>query len=327
MFAVMPLAAVLLLRDGTTARATRVGRRASRCAVREPRRGLLAHERSCSPKASCRRRRACSLEPHPIIKLLVVPAQSAAELDRAVRAARPFRHAAVVLARRRRLSSLIMVLGLHLRRARRSTAAALAVRGAAVLPFVAHSVSLAASSQAIGYRTLLPLSGLFLVLFVFGVASVVAARDGSPRAAENALLGVLLVGRRRARAAQRVDADRGAARPRVAALTGRGESLAARRATRSSTSFGRASTTARRSASTPTNTARCRRTPHWAAEEMFKAAMRQRFPNGCRRARATSLATSFGRRRSVLVRLSSRPAQAEEPRASVRRQQTTASRR
>ena len=43
------------------------------------------------------------------------------------------------------------------------------------LPFVAHSVSLAASSQAIGYRTLLPLSGLFLVLLVFGMRAVVRA--------------------------------------------------------------------------------------------------------------------------------------------------------
>jgi hypothetical protein len=43
------------------------------------------------------------------------------------------------------------------------------------LPFVAHSVSLAASSQAIGYRTLLPLSGLFLVLLVFAMRAVVRA--------------------------------------------------------------------------------------------------------------------------------------------------------
>ena len=42
------------------------------------------------------------------------------------------------------------------------------------LPFVAHSVSLAASSQAIGYRTLLPLAGLFLVLFAFGVRATFA---------------------------------------------------------------------------------------------------------------------------------------------------------
>ncbi|MES2626710.1 MAG: glucosyltransferase domain-containing protein [Pseudomonadota bacterium] len=45
---------------------------------------------------------------------------------------------------------------------------------ALALPFVAHSVSLAASSQAIGYRTLLPLSGLFLVLAMFGLRALMA---------------------------------------------------------------------------------------------------------------------------------------------------------
>ena len=61
-----------------------------------------------------------------------------------------------------------------------------------VFPFVAHSVSLAASSQAIGYRTLLPLSGLFLVLFVFGVRAV-ATRFRLPQLAEAGVLGVLIV--------------------------------------------------------------------------------------------------------------------------------------
>ncbi|MEO8465611.1 MAG: hypothetical protein ABI640_09745 [Gammaproteobacteria bacterium] len=59
------------------------------------------------------------------------------------------------------------------------------------LPFVAHSVSLAASSQAIGYRTLLPLSGLFLVLLVFAMRAV--GRAGSVRPATQATaLGVLV---------------------------------------------------------------------------------------------------------------------------------------
>jgi hypothetical protein len=44
-----------------------------------------------------------------------------------------------------------------------------------VLPFLGHAVSLAASSQAIGYRTVFPLSGLVLVLVVFGLRSVVHA--------------------------------------------------------------------------------------------------------------------------------------------------------
>jgi hypothetical protein len=59
------------------------------------------------------------------------------------------------------------------------------------LPFVAHSVSLAASSQAIGYRTLLPLSGLFLVLLVFAMRAVVnagAVRQATQAAALGALV-------------------------------------------------------------------------------------------------------------------------------------------
>lgn len=63
---------------------------------------------------------------------------------------------------------------------------------ALLLPFVAHSVSLAASSQAIGYRTLLPLSGLFLVLAMFGLRSVTAHQRGS-RAVEAGVLAAVLV--------------------------------------------------------------------------------------------------------------------------------------
>jgi hypothetical protein len=64
---------------------------------------------------------------------------------------------------------------------------------AVALPFVAHSVSLAASSQAIGYRTLLPLSGLFLVLLVFALRAV--ARAGKLRHAFEAVAlgGLMLV--------------------------------------------------------------------------------------------------------------------------------------
>jgi hypothetical protein len=58
---------------------------------------------------------------------------------------------------------------------------------ALLLPFFAHSVSLAASSQAIGYRTLFPLTGLFLVLFVFGLRALVA-RFRVSRAAEAVML-------------------------------------------------------------------------------------------------------------------------------------------
>ena len=63
---------------------------------------------------------------------------------------------------------------------------------ALLLPFVAHSISLAASSQAIGYRTLLPLSGLFLVLAVFGLRSI-AARYRALRIVEAGVLAAVLV--------------------------------------------------------------------------------------------------------------------------------------
>ena len=61
------------------------------------------------------------------------------------------------------------------------------------LPFVAHSVSLAASSQAIGYRTLLPLSGLYLVLAAFGLRSVAGRFRLAPSAAQGAVSAVLVV--------------------------------------------------------------------------------------------------------------------------------------
>jgi Glucosyl transferase GtrII len=48
------------------------------------------------------------------------------------------------------------------------------------LPFVAHAVSLAASSQAVGYRTVFGLSGLVLVLVVFALRSVVATHKLRP---------------------------------------------------------------------------------------------------------------------------------------------------
>ena len=60
------------------------------------------------------------------------------------------------------------------------------------LPFVAHSVSIAASSQSIGYRTLLPLSALFLVLTVFTFRGLRLAGGVRARFAD-ALLGALVV--------------------------------------------------------------------------------------------------------------------------------------
>ena len=48
------------------------------------------------------------------------------------------------------------------------------------LPFVAHAVSLAASSQAVGYRTVFGLSGLVLVLVVFALRSVMSTHKLRP---------------------------------------------------------------------------------------------------------------------------------------------------
>ena len=61
------------------------------------------------------------------------------------------------------------------------------------LPFVAHAVSLAASSQAIGYRTVFGLSGLVLVLVVFAMRSAVTADKLRPRLESAALAGLLVV--------------------------------------------------------------------------------------------------------------------------------------
>ncbi len=60
------------------------------------------------------------------------------------------------------------------------------------LPFIAHAVSLVASSQAIGYRTVFPLSGLVLVLVVFALRSVVVAGRIRPRL-QQAVFATLLV--------------------------------------------------------------------------------------------------------------------------------------
>lgn len=61
------------------------------------------------------------------------------------------------------------------------------------LPFVAHSVSLAANSQAIGYRTMLPLAGLFLVLGMFGLRAIIR-RFRLPDAAQAGIYGGILIG-------------------------------------------------------------------------------------------------------------------------------------
>jgi hypothetical protein len=130
---------------------------------------------------------------------------------------------------------------------------------ALALPFVAHSVSLAASSQAIGYRTLLPLSGIALVLFVFGVRSLLAhygARSLLPAAALGAFVGnewrlmVDAVSRLRPEGDTRVFI----VRPTI--IDRSTERIYA-------DEYGSLSADS-----------------EWAAEEMLKAALRRRFPEG-----------------------------------------------
>ena len=163
---------------------------------------------------------------------------------------------------------------------------------ALVLPFAAHSVSLAASSQAIGYRTLLPLSGLFLVLAAFGLRAIVA-RFRVPRAAElGAIAAVVavaavlaarnpyaLLAEPQARewqlvqaAAERVDTGRDT---RVYIIR---PSIDFRSTVRVyADEFGTLTADA-----------------DWAAKEMFKTAMRERFPAGLPADTSYSLWTAFG---------------------------------
>jgi hypothetical protein len=61
------------------------------------------------------------------------------------------------------------------------------------LPFVAHAASLAASSQAIGYRTVFALSGLILVLVVYALRSVVEVGRLRPRLQQGVFAALLVV--------------------------------------------------------------------------------------------------------------------------------------
>lgn len=162
---------------------------------------------------------------------------------------------------------------------------------ALLLPFVAHSVSLAASSQAIGYRTLLPLSGLTLVLFVFGVRAVFA-RFRLPRGAAVATFAALIVV--------------GAVLAHHYALTliaepqGR-EWRLIQAAANSLTLSSDTRVYIVRPTTDYRSTERVYADEHgslsadaqWAAVEMFRAAMRQGFPNGLPEGTSYTLTTSL----------------------------------
>jgi hypothetical protein len=163
---------------------------------------------------------------------------------------------------------------------------------ALVLPFVAHSVSLAASSQAIGYRTLLPLSGLFFVLAMFGLRSL-AAHYRVPRAAEAGVLAAFLV----------VVALLAHRNPLalLAEPQGREWDLVQAAANRLQL-MGDTSVYIIRPTIDDRSTERVYADEYgtltadadWAAKEMFKAAMRERFPSGLPEGTSYTLFTSFG---------------------------------
>jgi hypothetical protein len=163
---------------------------------------------------------------------------------------------------------------------------------ALLLPFVAHSVSLAASSQAIGYRTLLPLAGLFLVLAMFGLRSVVG-RFRVPRVAEACALAAVIV--------------EGAVLAQQNALTLIAEPQGNEwRLIESAANRLQLKTEARVYLIRPSvqyrSTERIYADEHgsltsdadWAAKEMFKAAMRERFPDGLPEGTDYLLTTGFG---------------------------------
>jgi len=163
---------------------------------------------------------------------------------------------------------------------------------ALLLPFVAHSVSLAASSQAIGYRTLLPLSGLYLVLAMFGFRALVA-RFGLPRLAQGAALAAVVVA--------------GAVLARHNALTLIAEPQGNEwRIIEAAASRLRLTSEARVYLIRPSVEYRSTKRIYadeygsltsdadWAAKEMFKAAIRERFPNGLPEGTDYLLTTGFG---------------------------------
>jgi hypothetical protein len=146
---------------------------------------------------------------------------------------------------------------------------------ALLLPFFAHSVSLAASSQAIGYRTMFPLTGLFLVLFA---EAAVLAGFVAVGAALASYYSLTLIAEPQGREWRLIQAA--ANRLPLAQDT--------------QIYFIRPSTDYR-------STERIYADEHgslsadaqWAVVEMFRAAMRQRFPDGLPEGMNYTLVTSF----------------------------------
>ena len=160
------------------------------------------------------------------------------------------------------------------------------------LPFVAHSVSLAASSQAIGYRTLLPLSGLYLVLAAFGLR-VFVARFGVPRSAYAAVLaGVLVTSALLARhnALTLIAEPQGKEWHLIEAAAERLKPKDDTRVYLIRPSIEHRSTERVYADEYGSLTSDA----DWAAKEMFKAAMRERYPDGMPDGTEYLVTTGFG---------------------------------
>jgi hypothetical protein len=163
---------------------------------------------------------------------------------------------------------------------------------ALLLPFIAHSVSLAASSQAIGYRTLLPLSGLFLVLTMFALRAI-AARFHASQALERGVLAALLVVAAvlaQHNALTLIAEPQGYEWQLVQAAANRLRLTGDVRVYMIRPSIDHRSTERVYADEYGSLTADA----DWAAKEMFRAAMRERYPDGLPAGSSYSLLTGFG---------------------------------
>jgi hypothetical protein len=163
---------------------------------------------------------------------------------------------------------------------------------ALLLPFVAHSVSLAASSQAIGYRTLLPLSGLYLVLAMFGLRAVVM-RFALRRFAEGGALAAILV---TAGLLAQHNALTLIAEPQGNEWRLIEDAVSRVRLTNETRVYLIRPSMQYRSTERiyADEYGSLTSDAEWAAKEMFKAAMRERFPDGLPEGTDYLLTTGFG---------------------------------